>query len=74
MTLSNERYRTVLVNYVGDEFRPYQVAIYKETHEGVMVSFDFSPFAPSLVLSSLDELILWLERKGEEFGYEWEVE
>jgi predicted ATP-grasp superfamily ATP-dependent carboligase len=73
MTLSNERYRTVTAVYVGEEFRPYNVAMYKETHEGVLVSFDFAPFSPSVVMESLDELVEWLEAHGVEHGYEWEV-
>jgi hypothetical protein len=75
MTLSNEKYRTVSVAYVGEEYRPYAEAVYKETHEGVMVSFDGEPFALSIVLPDLDILIDWLERGGGAIhGYVWEVQ
>lgn len=73
--LENEKYRTVKVTYVGEEARPYVEAVYKETHEGVMVSFDGAPFSVSLVLPSVDVLLDWLERGGGAIhGYEWEVQ
>lgn len=73
--LENEKYRTVSVDYVGTEPRPYTNAVYKETHEGVFVSFDGEPFFLSYVLSTVDELIDWLENGGgKTHGYTWEVE
>lgn len=72
--MSEEKYRTLTVEYTGEEFRPYKKCVYKETHEGLMVSFDDAPAKLSIFIDELDMVLDWLERGGGAIhGYTWEL-
>jgi hypothetical protein len=50
----------------------FKTAVYKETHEGPMQSFDGSPFEPATY--PFDLILEWFKHGGGEIhGYDWEV-
>lgn len=73
MTYEREPYRTLTVNASQETpHHDFKQAVWKETYEGPMQSFDGSPFEPAFF--SLQHILDWLEMGGGKYnGYTWEV-